>query len=60
MRAGGLVFPDRRGGGLVPLVVKVSTASLQFDIDPLKHTYSGQVAVVARLRRTSPATSSRR
>ncbi len=50
VRAGALVFPDRRGGGLVPLVVKVSTASLQFDIDPLKHTYSGQVAVVARLR----------
>ena len=50
VRAGALVFPDRRGGGLVPLVVKVNTASLQFDVDPLKHTYSGQVAVVARLR----------
>ena len=50
VRAGGLVFPDRRGGGLVPLVVKVSTSSLHFDIDPIQHTYSGQVAVVARLK----------
>ena len=50
VRAGGLVFPDRRGGGLVPLLVKVSTSSLQFDIDPMQHTYSGQVAVVARLK----------
>ncbi len=50
VRAGGLVFPDRDGGGLVPLLVKVNTASLQFDVDPLKHTYSGQVAVVARLK----------
>ncbi len=50
VRAGGLVFPDRRGGGLVPLLVKVSTSSLHFDIDPIQHTYSGQVAVVARLK----------
>ena len=50
VRAGGLVFPDRQGGGLVPLVVKVATDVLRFDIDPVKHTYSGQVAVVARLK----------
>ena len=50
VRAGGLVFPDRQGGGLVPLIVKVGTSSLQFEVDPIKHTYSGQVAVVARLK----------
>lgn len=50
VRAGGLVFPDRQGGAIVPIVVKVNTSSLHFDVDREKATYSGQVAVVARIR----------
>jgi VWFA-related protein len=50
VRAGGLVFADRGGPAIVPVIVKVNTASLQFDVDRTKGTYSGQVAVVARIK----------
>jgi VWFA-related protein len=49
VRAGGLVFPGE-GGAIVPIIVKVNTGTLQFDIDETKQTYSGQVAIVARIK----------
>lgn len=50
IRAGGLVFPDRKRGAVVPIIVKVDTANLAFETDSTRHTYSGQVAVVARVK----------
>jgi VWFA-related protein len=50
VRAGGLVFPNREGSAVVPVIVKVNTSSLEFDVDRARGTYSGQVAVVARVR----------
>lgn len=53
VRAGALVFPDRQGTALIPIIVKVHTSSLAFDVDKTRATYSGQVAVVARIRDTN-------
>jgi VWFA-related protein len=50
IRAGGLVFPDRQAGATVPIIVKVNTESLQFETDQARGTYSGQVAVVVRIK----------
>jgi VWFA-related protein len=50
VRAGGLVFPNRQGTAVVPIIVKVNTSSLAFEVDGARATYSGQVAVVARIR----------
>lgn len=49
VRAGGLVFPDREGA-IVPLIVKVGTSAFQFEEDAEKGTYSGQAAIVVRIR----------
>jgi VWFA-related protein len=50
IRAGGLVFPDRQSGAVVPVIVKLDTSKLQFETDRARGTYSGQVAVVVRIR----------
>jgi VWFA-related protein len=50
IRAGGLVFPDKEAGATVPIIVKMSTESLEFETDQARGTYSGQVAVVVRIR----------
>jgi len=50
IRAGGLVFPDKQAGATVPIIVKVNTESLQFETDQARGTYSGQVAVVVRIK----------
>jgi VWFA-related protein len=50
IRAGGLVFPDKQAGALVPIIVKVNTESLQFETDQARGTYNGQVAVVVRIK----------
>jgi VWFA-related protein len=48
--ASGFVFPDPMRPGLVPVVVKVHTGSLRFDVDQTRNTYSAQAAVVVRLK----------
>jgi VWFA-related protein len=48
--AKGFVFPDPRRPGLVPIVVKVDTSSLRFDVDAVRSTYSAQAAVVVRVK----------
>jgi len=50
IRAGGLVFPDRQSGGVVPIIVKLDTSTLKFETDAARGTYSGQVAVVVRIK----------
>ncbi len=50
IRAGGLVFPDQQTGAIVPIIVKVNTSALQFFTDQARATYSGQVAVVVRVK----------
>lgn len=49
VRAGGLVFPNE-DGAIVPVIVKVDTSTLRFEVDEAKGTYSGQVAIVARIK----------
>ena len=48
--AQGFVFPDPVRPGLVPVVVKVDTGSLRFDVDPSRNTYSAQASVVVRIK----------
>jgi VWFA-related protein len=50
IHAGGLVFPERHGGALVPVIVKVNTSTLRFETDQARGTYNGQVAVVVRIK----------
>jgi VWFA-related protein len=50
IRAGGLVFPDKQAGALVPVIVKVNTESLEFETDTARGTYNGQVAVLVRIK----------
>ena len=50
IRAGGLVFPDHLTGAVVPIIVKVNTDTLEFQTDRARATYSGQVAVVVRVK----------
>jgi VWFA-related protein len=50
IQAGGFSFPDPGRPGLSPVLVRVSTESLRFDVDAQRSTYAGQVAVVVRLR----------
>jgi VWFA-related protein len=49
MHAAGFSFPDPARPGLSPLLVHVSTASLQLDVDQPRRTYSGGVVVAVRL-----------
>jgi VWFA-related protein len=48
--ANAFVFPDPTRPGLVPVVVKVDTSSLRFDVDPARSTYSAQATVVVRIK----------
>jgi len=50
MHAAGFSFPDPARPGLSPVAVHVSTASLQFNVDASRATYSSQAAVVVRIR----------
>ena len=43
-------FPEATRPGLTPIVVRVTTDALRFDVDGEKGTYSAQAAVVARVR----------
>src|SRR6185503_10411814 len=45
----GFSFPDPARPGLSPLLVHVSTASLQFDVDAPRSSYSGRAVVAVRL-----------
>ena len=47
--AGGFSFPDPHHPG-TPIVVRLSTDSLHFEVDEARATYAAQVAVVARVR----------
>lgn len=48
--ASAFAFPEPNQPGLTPIVVRVSTGQLQFNVDEKKSTYTAQVAVVARIR----------
>ena len=50
VHAAAFSFPDPARPGLSPVAVQVSTASLQFTVDPHRGTYSAQTAVVVRIR----------
>jgi VWFA-related protein len=50
VHAAGFSFPDPARPGLSPVLVHVSTESLRFDVDPQRSTYSGQAAILVRLR----------
>lgn len=49
-QARAFAFPETDRPGLAPIVVRVPTSSLQFDIDKERSMYSAQVAVVVRIR----------
>jgi len=48
--AAAMVFPEPSGKTLVPVVVRVRTNQLSFEVDRAKGTYAAQAAVVARIR----------
>ena len=50
VHAAGFSFPDPIRPGLTPIVVKVRTDVLRFTIDQQRATYSGQAAIVVRIR----------
>jgi VWFA-related protein len=50
VQAAGFSFPDPARPGLSPILVHVSTDSLIFDVDAQKSTYSGQAAILVRIR----------
>ena len=50
MYAAGFSFPDPVRPGLSPVLVHISTSSLRFDVDSKRSTYSGQAAIVVRIR----------
>jgi VWFA-related protein len=43
-------FPDPERPGLTPILVQVNTSALSFTLDRQRSTYSGQAAVVVRVR----------
>jgi hypothetical protein len=49
-QAAAYTFPEAGRPGLTPIVVRVTTDVLRYDIQPAKSTYSGQAAVVVRIR----------
>jgi hypothetical protein len=51
-QARAFAFPEANRPGLAPIVVRVPTSALQFDIDETRSMYSAQVAVVVRIRDT--------
>ena len=48
-QAAAFAFPEPDRPGLAPVVVRVTTDALRFDVDPKKSTYSGQAVVVVRI-----------
>jgi hypothetical protein len=50
IQTGAFSFPDPTRPGLTPLLVQVRTQALRFTVDPQRGTYSGQAAVVVRIR----------
>jgi VWFA-related protein len=48
--AAGFTFPEAKQPGLTPLLVRVSAATLRFDVDAQRSTYSAQAAIVMRVR----------
>lgn len=49
-QASAFAFPEADRPGLTPVVVRVTTDHLQFQVDEKKATYSAQAAVVVRVR----------
>jgi VWFA-related protein len=50
VHAAGFSFPDPVRPGLTPVLVHVDTSSLQYRLDAQRSTYSGQAAIVVRIR----------
>ncbi len=50
VHAAGFNFPDPGRPGLTPVLVHVDTSSLQYRVDPENSTYSGQAAILVRIR----------
>jgi VWFA-related protein len=50
VHAAGFSFPDPARPGLTPVLVHVDTASLRYSLDSQRSTYSGQAAIVVRIR----------
>ena len=50
IHAAGFSFPDPLRPGLTPVLVRVDTASLQYAVDDRMSTYSGQAAIIVRIR----------
>ena len=48
-RAGTFMFPEKDRPGLTPIVVRVMTDALSFEVDDKRATYSAQAAVVVRI-----------
>jgi VWFA-related protein len=49
-RVGAFLFPEKERPGLTPIVVRVMTDALRFDVDAKRGTYNAQAAVVVRIR----------
>jgi VWFA-related protein len=49
-RVGAFMFPEKDRPGLTPIVVRVMTDALRFDVDAKRATYNAQAAVVVRIR----------
>jgi VWFA-related protein len=49
-RVGAFMFPEKDRPGLTPIVVRVMTDALRFDVDAKRETYNAQAAVVVRIR----------
>jgi hypothetical protein len=50
VQAAAFSFPDPARPGLTPVLVRVSTDALRFNVDPERSTYSAQLAIVVRIR----------
>ena len=50
MQAAGFSFPDPGRPGLTPVLVRVGTDALRFNVDAERSTYSAQAAIVVRFR----------
>jgi VWFA-related protein len=50
IRAAGFSFPDPARPGLTPVLVHVDTAALHYALDSQRSTYSGQAAIIVRIR----------
>jgi VWFA-related protein len=49
-RVGAFVFPEKDRPGLTPVVVRVLTDALRFDVDAKRAAYNAQAAIVVRIR----------